>query len=181
MMRVIAGELRSRKIKRVEDSNTRETKDRVKESIFNMIGPYHQMDNVLDLFAGSGSLGIESCSRGAKHIDFVDQSIGAIKILEENIKDLGISSHTKVAHMDALMFLAQTNHKYDLIFLDPPYHVHLLDECLTKIAETKCLKDDGLIVVLSDQHTEINETIELVFLKKKRITRTNVVFLKWRN
>lgn len=180
-MRVIAGDLRSRKIKRVENINTRETKDRVKESIFNMIGPYHQMNDVLDLFAGSGSLGIESCSRGAKHIDFVDQSVEAIKVLKDNIKDLDISSFTKVSHMDALMFLAQTNHEYDLIFLDPPYHLGLVEQCLRKIVETKCLKEDGLIIILSDQHTETNETKEFTVLKKKRITRTNVVFLKWRN
>lgn len=180
-MRVIAGDLRSRKIKRVEDVSTRETKDRVKESIFNMIGPYHQMNHVLDLFAGSGSLGIESCSRGANKVDFVDQSFKAVKVIKENIQALEIEDACDVFQGDAFTYLDQAKKSYDLIFLDPPYNSTLIDEYLEKIAQKKLLTEDGLIVVLSDQHTSIKETSKLVISKQKRITRTNVIFLKWRN
>jgi len=179
-MRVIAGRLRSRRLMMVDDQTTRETKDRVKESIFNMIGPYHILDDVLDLFAGSGSLGIEAHSRGAKNVVFVDQAFNAIKVINQNIEELKIKPSSTVFHMDAFLYMNQANISFDLIFLDPPYHQISIEECLMKIDTKKLLKDDGLIVVLSDRDTTIHETNNFMVVKEKRITRTNVVFLKWR-
>ena len=178
-MRVIAGKHRSRKLLMVEDLSTRETKDRVKESIFNMIGPYQVVNDVLDLFAGSGSLGIEAYSRGASNIVFVDQSAKAIDVLKKNTKSLLMSNSSKIHQSDAFVYLSQTNEQFDLIFLDPPYHKVSLEDCLEMIKNQDILRNSGLIVILTDHHTLLENQKGFIIVKQKRITRTNVIFLKW--
>lgn len=177
-MRVIAGKHRSRKLLMVNDDATRETKDRVKESIFNMIGPYHKMDDVLDLFAGSGALGIEACSRGANNVVFVDQAKKATDVINQNLKDLSMNGCSEVFNLDAFRYLKMTEKHFDLIFLDPPYNHVSLDDCLSLIAQKNILKQGGLIVVLTDQHTTLGDIESFERTKQKRITRTNVIFLK---
>jgi 16S rRNA (guanine(966)-N(2))-methyltransferase RsmD len=178
-MRVISGTHRSRKLFMVDDPSTRETKDRVKESMFNMIGPYQSNEHVLDLFAGSGSLGIETFSRGAKHVYFIDQSKKAIDTIKKNVTQLHMNDSSTVLQMDSKTFIQHTDQTFDIILLDPPYEKVPLEECLTTIRSRRLLKDDGLVVILTDQHTELADQENLIIVKKRRVTRTNVVLMKW--
>jgi 16S rRNA (guanine966-N2)-methyltransferase len=178
-MRVIAGIHRSRKLSMVDDPSTRETKDRVKESMFNMIGPYQVIDHVLDLFAGSGSLGIEAYSRGAKHVVFVDQSKKAINTIIKNTKDLSMEPSIEILLREGLAYLSQSKKQFDLILLDPPYEKVSLEDCLNIIEKQTLLSKDGLIVLLTDQHTKLTNHGTLQIIKQKRITRTNVILMKW--
>ena len=120
-MRVISGKYRSRILKQVESDGTRETKDRVKESIFNSINDLCFDATVLDLFAGSGSLGIEAISRGAKHVDFVDESIKSMDALRYNVETLELQKVVDIYHTDYNAFLENHYQKYDIILLDPQY------------------------------------------------------------
>lgn len=180
-MRVIAGHHRSRKLEMVNDVKTRETKDRVKESIFNMIGPYHEMNLVLDLFAGSGSLGIEALSRGAKTCLFVDRFPKAVETIRKNLKNLSLESQASLYLEDALVFLEKLRDPFDLIFLDPPYHQVDVSKILNLIHKQSILSEHGLIVVLMDQSEDLVVGEDLQVIKENIITRTKVVFLKGRN
>src|SRR5690625_6853652 len=104
-MRVIAGQFKGRRLKTVPGKNTRPTSDKIKEAVFQMIGPFFQGGTCLDLFAGSGSLGIEAISRGMESVVFVDKLGKAIHTIDENIKDLKLEKRTKVTRMKALRAL----------------------------------------------------------------------------
>lgn len=123
-MRVIAGEFRGRPLSAVPGKNTRPTTDKVKEAIFNMIGPYFDGGWVLDLFAGTGSLGIEALSRGAERAVFIDLNNRAVQVIKENIARLQLEPRTEVYRNEAaraLKTLAKREVRFDLVFLDPPY------------------------------------------------------------
>ena len=148
-MRVIAGDLKGRKISTVEGVNTRPTTDQIKENMFNMMGQFFTGGCVLDLFAGSGSLGIEALSRGLDHAVFIDINYDAINIIKENISNLKLNDQAEVYRNDAfkaLKILAKKGLKFDLIFLDPPYGKFDITELLDKIAKNDLLNDDGLII-----------------------------------
>lgn len=144
-LRVVSGKYKSRIIKYVEDEKTRPTTDKVKESIFNIIGPYFDGGIVLDLFAGSGGIGIEAISRGMDKGYFIDTSKEAIKVINDNLKTLGIAN-CLVLKRDYLDFLNSTNEKFSLIFLDPPYRMHILEDILRIIHERSLLTEDGIVV-----------------------------------
>ena len=144
-LRVVSGKYKSRIIKYVEDEKTRPTTDKVKESIFNIIGPYFDGGIVLDLFAGSGGIGIEAISRGMDKGYFIDTSKEAIKVINDNLKTLGIAN-SLVLKRDYLDFLNSTNEKFSLIFLDPPYRMHILEDILRIIHERGLLTEDGIVV-----------------------------------
>ena len=130
-MRVIAGKHRSRILKEVLSENTRSTKDRVKEQIFNSIGPYFDDLVVLDLFAGSGSLGIEAISRGVNKAVFVDNSRLAIKVITENILTLKIPDKSEVIQSLYIDYLNNASQVFDIIFLDPPYKLEEIDKMIS--------------------------------------------------
>ena len=179
-MRVISGKHRSRKLKRVEERSTRETKDRVKESLFNSI----QFDlieaSVLDLFAGSGALGIEALSREAEHCDFVDQSDAAITVLKENITSLNLTQQSEVFQTDYHTFLKQCETTYDIILLDPPYKTYDVDDIITYIETHKLLNPYGKIIVLMHKSEVLNrDKHDIIDYKTKTKGITKIVFLKW--
>lgn len=179
-MRVIAGEFRSRILDEVESINTRETKDRVKESIFNSISSNLFEANVLDLFSGSGSLGIESLSRGSSSCDFVDKDIQAIDTVRKNVLKLRIENRCMLHLLDFERFLDKTYHEYDVILLDPPYKLDIIDDIIKIIARKNLLSKNGIVVCLysknNDLKTENNGIIEY---KKKMIGITKVSYMKW--
>ncbi len=142
-MRVITGSARGRKLKTPENEEIRPTTDNVKESVFNIIQFDIEGRRVLDLFAGTGQLGIECLSRGAAECVFVDKSSKAIKIIKENLKTCGL--HAQVLQEDALAYLRHCG-KFDLVFLDPPYDADLYETVLKTINLVDILSDGGIII-----------------------------------
>ena len=136
-MRVVAGKFRGRNLNFISDDNTRPTADVVKQALFTKLQFEFPMNNVLDLFAGSGGLGIESLSRGAERVFFVEKQAKNCKIIEENLKTLKIqyskntftsSSEAVIFNSDYLEFLQLVNVKFDLILIDPPYNTDFYEK-----------------------------------------------------
>ena len=142
-MRVITGTARGRRLATPANNDIRPTTDNVKESIFNIIQFDIEGRRVLDLFAGTGQLGIECLSRGAESAVFVDQSREAVKLVRDNLKTCNLNG--TVIQMDSLSFLKSCG-KFDLIFIDPPYDSPLYDEVLKTINLVDILSDGGIII-----------------------------------
>ena len=145
-MRVITGSARGRKLKELEGLETRPTTDRVKEGVFNIIQFDIEGRKVLDLFAGTGQLGIEALSRGAAGAVFVEQRRDAAALIRGNLKITGLQEHAAVVCGDALSYLRSTKERFDLIFLDPPFAAKLWESALTAISGFDILSDHGIIV-----------------------------------
>ena len=143
-MHIISGKYRGKKLKGFEVDGTRPTMDRVKESLFGMIQSYVGDSRVLDLFAGSGALGLEAISNGAREAYLVDNNIEAIKVIRDNIKNM--DDEIKVIKSDYKKFLKETDEKFDIIFLDPPYRKGLMGKALRVIEERDLLNEGGLVV-----------------------------------
>ncbi|HHU04924.1 MAG TPA: 16S rRNA (guanine(966)-N(2))-methyltransferase RsmD [Clostridiales bacterium] len=156
-MRVITGLARGRKLKEPEGVAIRPTSDMVKESIFNIIQYDVEGRSVLDLFAGTGQLGIEALSRGAATVTFVDESASAIKLVKENLKRTELPGGKTVLG-DALKFLEHPG-KFDLIFIDPPYATGLMNKSLQKIFEFDKLNENGIIICESKKDLEMPEPL----------------------
>ena len=148
-MRIISGKYKGRNLDGFTLNGTRPTMDRVKESLFGMIQTRLKDCICLDLFAGSGALGLEALSNGASMCYFVDHNKEAINIIKSNCEKLNVQSEKMILNQDfrkSLEYFHQENIKFDLIFLDPPYQAHLIQTCLDKIQEYQLLKEDGLII-----------------------------------
>ncbi len=178
-MRVISGLYKGRKIEGFDIDGTRPTMDRVKESVFSSIQNYIDDSIVLDLFAGSGNLGIEALSNGAKKCYFVDNNKIAIKVINENLNKLDINNGVVINndYKEALNNFKNNNIKFNLIFLDPPYKLDCINEIINTILKDNLLEDNGLIICEFD--SEINkEYEELVVLKDKKYGSKYVVIFK---
>ena len=145
-MRVISGSARGRRLKELQGMETRPTTDKVKESLFNIIQFDIPGRKILDLFGGTGQLGIESLSRGAAHCTFVDQRRDAVKLIRENLNECRLAEQAKVIQGDSLAFLTSCREKFDVIFLDPPYHTDLMDRALELVTKIDILSENGIIV-----------------------------------
>ncbi len=177
-MRIIAGTHKRRKLKGLELSHTRPTKDRVKESIFNMLSTSLDKTHVLDLFAGSGALGLEALSRGVKRATFVDHDQTAQKVIKDNLDALDLKNRATVRCEKALDFLAQNETVFDLVMLDPPYNQGLIPQVLDKLSVASYLSDDVIIVILSEKNLSLKAYQTLKVVKDKTIGITKVMFLK---
>ncbi|MFD0587877.1 16S rRNA (guanine(966)-N(2))-methyltransferase RsmD [Paenibacillus sp. GCM10027627] len=152
-MRVIAGEARGRALKAVPGANTRPTTDKVKEAIFSMIGPYFDGGIALDLFAGTGGLGLEAWSRGVERVIFVDRETISIDVIRHNVKAVGAESAAEIYRNDAgraLKALAKRGLAFSLVFLDPPYRMTDMDAVMEELADKGMLENDAKIVVEHD-------------------------------
>ncbi len=149
-MRVITGSARGRKLKELEGMETRPTTDRVKEGLFSAIQFDVEGRKVLDLFAGTGQLGIEALSRGAADCTFVELRRDAAALVRENLALCGLEDKGKVHQTDYLAFLSACREKFDLIFLDPPYAKGLLEKALEAAAKIDIVSANGIIVCESD-------------------------------
>ena len=129
-MRIITGTARGRRLMTLQGDAVRPTPERVKEALFSMLQFQLEGRRVLDLFAGSGQIGLEALSRGAKEAVFVDASRESVSVVEKNIQSTGLSRGAKVVPMDSLLFLQRKNEPFDIAFLDPPYHTGLLQQAL---------------------------------------------------
>lgn len=162
-MRVISGKARGTSLYSLEGNHTRPTTDRVKESMFSIINFNIPGGTVLDLFSGSGALGIEAISRGAEKCYFVENSKQAADIVRKNIEKTNSSENAVLRIMDFKTFLNSVDEKFDIILLDPPYNRKMCDEAMKIIYEKNLLNDDGVIMC----ETEYGEVITTDFTKKK--------------
>lgn len=145
-MRVITGAARGRRLKELEGYETRPTTDRVKEGVFNIIQFDIEGRKVLDLFAGTGQLGIEALSRGAAGATFVEHRRDAAALIRDNLKLTGLEARAAVLCADALTYPAAAREKFDLIFIDPPYAANLWEKTLDSIYQFDILSNHGIIV-----------------------------------
>jgi len=166
-MRVIAGKFRSRTLKSLEGLETRPTYDRLKETLFNVLASAGQVEESdwADLFAGTGSVGIEALSRGARSVYFAESSVKAARVLRQNLAALGLeadaSGSINVAERDAAEALRQWERdgvQFDVCFLDPPYRVHgAYGEILRTIARGQALRQDGIVVAEHEKRFDPGE------------------------
>ena len=144
-MRVITGSARGRRLKELEGMETRPTTDRVKEGLFNVLQFDIEGRRVLDLFAGTGQLGIECLSRGAASAVFVDRRPDAVKLIRENLKLCDLTDRARVVAGDSMEFLKSVREKFDLVLLDPPYQAELLEAAIAHIARHDLLAPHGMM------------------------------------
>lgn len=145
-MRVISGTARGRRLKELPGLDTRPTTDKVKESVFNIIQFDIEGRRVLDLFGGTGQMGIEALSRGARCVTFVDHAGAAAGVIRQNLSATGFTDSAKVVQSDWRAFLSACTEKFHLIFLDPPYRGTMLENALETIAAIDILSEHGIIV-----------------------------------
>ena len=145
-MRVITGSARGVTLKTPEGMVTRPTTDRVKEAMFSIIHFEIPGADVLDLFGGTGQLGIEALSRGAKSAVFVDAGEPACRLIRENLKRTRLEAQARVVRSDYLAYLERTKEQFDIILLDPPYAEVFLESAIKKITEIDILRQNGIIV-----------------------------------
>ena len=172
-MRVISGKYRGKNLIGFDIDGTRPTMDRVKESLFAMIQNKLKDSVVLDLFAGSGSLGIEALSNGAKEAYFVDSNMELINIIKKNTANM--DERINIIKADYKDALSNFKVKFDIIFLDPPYKLNLINACLERIIKLDLLSSNG-IVVCEYENEEINTSLEL--LKFKSYGSKNIKIFK---
>jgi 16S rRNA (guanine966-N2)-methyltransferase len=161
-MRVISGKCKGHPLKAVPGQSTRPTTDKVKESIFNMIGPYFNGGLGLDLFAGSGGLGIEALSRGIDKVVFVDRDYLAIKTVRNNVESVQLNNQVEIYRNDAeraLKALIKRDISFDLIFLDPPYYDQKLNALISIIDSNQLIKKEGMMVVEHSVEVSLPEQI----------------------
>lgn len=181
-MRIISGKARGRKLLSPPTSETRPTLDRVKEAMFSMIQGYIMDAVVIDVFAGSGSLGLESASRGAKEVYLVDKSPNTFPMLKQNVDNLKFDDFCFPLNMDsylALNSLADKGKVFDLIFIDPPYMKDMIPNAIKIIEDRDMLQEDGLIVTKIDTSEEIYEGYNKIKLfKSRKYGNTTVCFYR---
>ncbi|AMB99000.1 16S rRNA (guanine(966)-N(2))-methyltransferase RsmD [Aerococcus urinaehominis] len=163
-MRVIAGEHGGRRLQAVPGKNTRPTTDKNKESLFNIIGPYFAGGIALDLFAGSGALGIEALSRGCDQAYFMDRNRSAIQTIKQNIESLRLSDQAQVYPGEGFKNLtrirsAQPDLQFDLVFLDPPYHEQKLLANLETLLADHWLADQAVVVCEMEEHDQMPDQV----------------------
>lgn len=143
-MRIISGKYKGRKLKGFNIEGTRPTMDRVKESLFAILAPKLNNSVCLDLFAGSGALGLEALSNGAKTVTFVDNSKEAVQIIKDNAQN--VQEDVEIILSDYKKYIKNCSKKFDIIFLDPPYDRFLISKTIKYILENNLLAEKGLIV-----------------------------------
>lgn len=150
-MRIIGGKHRGRKLAEFKGDSIRPTSDRVKESLFNILSGAVAGAGVLDLFCGSGNLGLESLSRGAESVHFNDISKDSLAVLKKNIAALGEQSACRITNLDYLACLSSAAEKYDIIFIDPPYAKEFGVPALETIAKRGLLNEGGVAIYERDR------------------------------
>ena len=177
-MRIIGGKFRSRVLAKFQGENVRPTADRVKESLFNILSLKMYGANVLDLFSGSGALGLECLSRGAKKVCFNDLSKDSLTILKKNLKALKVDeSEYRLCNYDYSTCLDLLKEQFDLIFIDPPYAQEFGEIALTKIAKNNLLSENGIAVYERDRAFE-GDIVGLEKYDERKYGKTYLTFFR---
>ena len=179
-MRVVSGTARGCKLQPVPGMNTRPTTDRVKENVFNLIQDHVRGARALDLFAGTGQLGIEALSRGAQSCDFVERDKAAYAVAEKNIRAARVADRAALHRAEAAEFVSRAGRRqYDLIFLDPPYGGVILENALLQIETFDILSTDGIIICESAVGDRFAHGFEVV--RERRYGATMITVLRRQN
>jgi len=173
-MRIISGIRRGHKLVGFDGEKIRPTTDRVKESVFNLIQEFIPNSKVLDLFAGSGSLGFEAMSRGAESVVFVDKDIESLNVVKKNATSLAFSGDVKILHMSYDEFFKNSKDCFDIIFLDPPYNKGFIEPVLSDIAQNSRISENGIVVLESDNTDMHGEIDGLSILKQRKYGRSYI-------
>lgn len=174
-MKIISGKYKSRIINGYDINGTRPTMDRVRESLIATIYPYLKDAIVLDLFAGTGSLGLEAISNGAKEVTFVDINKKCLDEINKTINSISIEEKVNLINNDYITALKLFNKKFDLIFLDPPYHENKLNEAIKMIEELDLLNKGGIIV---SEYEEENPISNYELIKEKKYGLKHIKIFK---
>lgn len=177
-MRVIAGSAKGRRLNAPKGTATRPALAKVKEAIFNILGPIEGV-RILDLFAGSGAIGIEALSRGAEHATFVENHPQALQALRKNLELCGFEKASEVVPLAVsrvLRHLAARKAQFDLIFVDPPYDLALVQPTLE--AAEKVLADGGVVIVESSPRETFGDTAGLTVSDRRQYGQTDITFLR---
>lgn len=179
-MRVIAGSARGRKLNTLEGFETRPTLDRIKETLFNIVNFDVSNCDFLDLFAGSGSIGIEALSRGAKEVTFVESNLKCKEIIFENINTINLWDNWKYEKGDvltAISALGSMQKQFDIIYVDPPYDMGLYEPTLNHIVKENILKDNGYIILehKTDLDLKVPSGLEIFRQKEYKVTTLSFV------
>lgn len=175
-MRIIAGTARSLPLKTIDGLDTRPTTDRIKETLFNMIQQDVPDCYFLDLFAGSGQIGLEAVSRGAAKAFFIENAKNAAACIQDNIRFTKFEDACTLLQTDVISGLRTLEGKYrfDLIFMDPPYNQDLEAEILSYLAGSSIVKNGATIIVEADEHTDFSYVDQLGYtLRKEKLYKTN--------
>ncbi len=181
-LRIIAGRSKGRILESIKGRNTRPTSDKVKEAIFNIIQIRIPNSLVLDLFAGTGNLGLEALSRGASKAIFIDRDINAVKTIRKNCYNLGYQDHVEIYRNDAARGLTELSKRdilFDIVFMDPPYAKGYEESLLQLIYEANILHNDSIVIVEHDSKTILPDRIaELCRYDFRKYGGTGVSFYR---
>ena len=177
-MRVIGGSKRGLKLVGFEGDSVRPTTDRVKENIFNIIGPYVCGANTLDLFGGTGALSIEALSRGACKATVCDVAESSLSIIRTNLAKADFTAAAQVVKTDAVQYISSARESFDIIFIDPPYNSDLLENALAAIAKNPSICPDGIIVCERDYEKTLPKLSGLDIVKDKKYGRVQILVLR---
>jgi 16S rRNA (guanine966-N2)-methyltransferase len=180
-MRIIRGISKGRKLVTPRGKALRPTSDRVKESIFNILGEGVEGKVILDLFAGTGNLGIEALSRGAKRASFVEKGRQALRIMQRNLLQCGVEGRSEIIPKDvnrAIGILRERGESFDMILMDPPYEKGLIQKTLTKLSSHRIYHEDSILVIEHDRREPLPEIMEdWDLIRQRRIGDTLISFL----
>ena len=174
-MRVVAGKYRGKPLASPKSNKVRPTADIVKQALFTKLQFFIEGKSVLDLFSGSGGLGIEALSRGASEVVFVDKDYQSVRLVKQNLAS--VNENALVIHSDCLIALKRFNRQFDLILLDPPYASGLYKQCLQIISEKNMLTNEGVIVCEHNIDEKIDEEYFEIF-DEKRYGTVYLTYLK---
>lgn len=177
-MIITGGKFRGQKIVTTKTNDVRPTSSKVRQSLFNMIFSLeHNEGAFLDLFSGSGIMGIEAISRGFEECVFIEKNPSTAKLIEQNLKKLGIETKPVIA--DALRFLERTEKKFDIIFADPPYSkTELFEEVIKKVSQRQLLKENGILIIEKPSALNLDFEEKYTLLKDKSYGSTSILFLQ---
>ena len=183
-MRIISGKARGTKLYTLDGTATRPTLDRVKESLFNIIQNDIEDSTVLDLFSGSGAIGLEAASRGAKKTILCDKSKEAITVIKKNIEKTHLSEKVELYNLDyELLLKTKIKEKIDIVYIDPPYDSDFVIKSLKNIIDKELVKDDSTIIIETDDEQRILNNLKEMKVEitdKRKYGRAILIFLKIR-